>query len=186
MKLKLLYTPVAICTLVLSLGLPAFSTVAGATTSSTVSSEAAARQVIEQMNRYVSERKLPELLRLFAEDSVKMDLYPKLSYGEETTKDSNKVKTTSLKHRWQAVAPILFSTTIVYQRSIKNMEIHIDKGLAVAWLDIETESLSTKPGATSKFNRFKEICILRHYGSGWKIVALSNNRHDISTKEASK
>ncbi len=185
MKLKLL-APVVIYTLALSLGLPIFSTIAGATAPSTANSEIAARQVIEQMNRYVSERKLPELLRLFAEDAIKMDLYPKLSYGEKTTKDSNKVKTTGLKQRWQSVAPILFSTTKIYRRSIKNIDIHIDKGLAVAWLDIETESLSAKPGATSKFSRFKEICILRHYDDGWKIVALSNNRHDISIKKAAK
>ena len=130
------------------------------------------------MNHFVSERKLPELLALFAEDSIKVDLFPMHKYGADATKDS-KVKSITLEQRWQTIAPILFATTKFYRRSVKDMDINVNKGLAVAWLEIETESLSLKPGATSKRHRFKEICILRQYHDGWKIVMLSNNRHSI-------
>ncbi len=181
MTLKLLYAPVVIYAKALVLvGLLACSiTISIAIAASTTDSEVEVRQVIEQMNRFVTDRKLPELLKLFAEDSIKVDLFPMRSYGKKEAKGNNKVKTTTLEQRWQAVAPILFSSTKFYRRSVKNMELHIDKGLAVAWLDIETETVSRKQDATRKFNRFKEICILRRYQDGWKIVVLSNNRHDI-------
>jgi len=171
MKLKQYYAAIALYAMPLMLVLPAHA-------SGTVNNEAEVRQVIEQMNHFVSERKLPELLTLFAEDSIKVDLFPMHKYGADATKDS-KVKSITLEQRWQTIAPILFATTKFYRRSVKDMDINVNKGLAVAWLEIETESLSLKPGATSKRHRFKEICILRQYHDGWRIVVLSNNRHSI-------
>ncbi len=136
------------------------------------------RGVVEMMNRAVTERDLPRLLSSFAEGSVNIDLFPVHRYSAATGEGNDAVKTANLHERWQAVAPILFATTKVYRRTIRAMDVHVDRGMAVAWLDVETETLSTKEGATTKTNRFSEICILRRYDDGWKIVALTNNRRD--------
>lgn len=134
------------------------------------------RGVVDTMNRAVTERDLPRLLSTFAEGSVTIDLFPAHRYGAATGEDA--VKTAALQERWQAVAPILFATTKVYHRTVRAMDVHIDGGMAVAWLDVETETLPAAEGATSKTNRFREICILRRYDAGWRIVTMTNNRHD--------
>ena len=179
MKLPLLFVIVAVCAVMSSLAVNAapLATVS-AVVSGAETDAVEVRGVIETMNRSVSERNLPGILKTFAEGSVKVDLFPAHKYGAAAEPESDIVKTVTLNKRWQAVAPILFATTKVYKRKIDVVDLHIDKGMAVAWLDVETETLSVKEGATTKFNRFKEICILRRYDDGWKIVTVTNNRHD--------
>ncbi|GAB4355878.1 MAG: hypothetical protein Kow006_22600 [Gammaproteobacteria bacterium] len=130
------------------------------------------------MNRSVSERNLPGILKTFAEGAVMVDLFPAHKYGAVAETERDIVKAVALNKRWQAVAPVLFATTKVYRRKVDIVDLHIDNAMAVAWLDVETETLPVKEGATTKINRFKEICILRRYDDGWKIVTITNNRHD--------
>jgi hypothetical protein len=141
------------------------------------------KRVLHTMNDAITSRDLPGLLATFAEGSIQVDLFPARKYGGAAEEDDNVVKTVNLSERWQAVAPILFSRMKSYKRVIRDMEVSVDKGMAVAWLDLETEALSAKEGAVVKTERFKEICILRRYGDAWKIVTITNNRHDSGVRK---
>ncbi len=181
MRLPLLFSLVTVLVVISSLAVNAASVSTSIEIAlSTEANRNEIRQVIETMNRAVSERNLPVLLSTFADGSIKVDLFPAHKYSAAATEEGDAVKTVKLDERWQSVAPILFATTKIYDRKVKIREVLIDKGMAVAWLDIETKTLSVKEGASIKYNRFKEICILRHYDQGWKIVALTNNRHDLA------
>ena len=150
------------------------------TTPAAAASDDAAQigDLIDRMNRAISERNLDALLSTFADGGVKVDLFPAHQFGSAAETASDTVRTADLQQRWRAVTPILFNTTRIYQRTADIVDLHIDRGLAVAWLEISTEILSIEPNARQQNNRFMEICILRRYDDGWKIVALSNNRHD--------
>lgn len=174
MKFTTFITGVLFWVVLTTLVMPAHSADAAAD-----ESIAAIKQVIERMNRAVTERDLPELLATFAEGSINLDLFPARKYGASPENEGGSVKTTPLHQRWQVIAPVLFSRTKEYQRTVRDMEVQLDKNMAVAWLDLETRTLPATEDATAETDRFKEICILRRSGDQWKIVAITNNRHDI-------
>ena len=155
--------------------LPTFAT---ADESEASSDRQAIKQVIQKMNQSITERNVDKLLETFAEGAIDMEMFPAHKYGETQTDETFVTKTRPLSQRWQRIAPILFASTQRYVRQARILDLQIDGRMASAWLEVETESLSSKEGAQAKQDRFREICILRHYESGWKIVTLSNNRHD--------
>lgn len=140
--------------------------------------QTAIRTVLDTMNRAITEKDLPLLLGTFAEGSVKVDLFPAHQFGPAEVKQEQP-KVVDLHQRWETVAAILFTTPQNYSRHVRGLSVHVDGELAVAWLDIETESSAATGSSVVKRNRFKEICILRRQENGWKIVALTNNRQDI-------
>ena len=138
----------------------------------------AIRQVVEMMNRAITERDLPKLIGTFAEGAIRVDSFPAHRFIAPDPEQQMNVQTADLKARWETVAPILFSTTEFYRRKVVDTSVHVDADLAVAWVDIETETLSKEQDAKIAKNAFKEICVLRRETDGWKILVMTNNRQD--------
>ncbi len=136
------------------------------------------KDVIDIMNDSVTSRDLNGVLNTFADGAINIELFPAKKYGETKTDKPIPVKTRTLGERWKSIAPILFGTTKKYLRKATIADLLVDGNLAVARLDVETEALSSKEGAIAKQASFREICILRRYDNGWKIVTLTNNLHD--------
>ena len=145
----------------------------------TIDAEAstAIKAVIANMNQAVTTRDLDLLLTTFANGAINIDMFPAKKYGETENAESFSTKTRSLQERWQSIAPMLFSTK-KYERKATVQDVLVDGNMAMARIDIETESLSAKEGATTKHSRFRELCLLRQDENGWKIVSLTNNLHD--------
>lgn len=142
---------------------------------------AAVRTLIESANQAISERDLERLLATFAEGAVRVDAFPAHRFGAAASGADETVKAVDLADRWKAVAPILFSSTSLYQRRIRGMDVHIDNDLAVAWVVIETAMLGVGEETAAAANRFREIYILRREDDGWKLVAITNNRRDAAS-----
>ena len=135
--------------------------------------------VVEKMNRALTERDVEALVSTFSPDGVAIDLFPAHQYGKMKKGGEFKIKTENLTERWSRVARVLFASTKMFKRTITGINVQVDNGMAVAWIDVKSESLSVKEGAKNKVAHFKEICVLRLYGDEWKIVTLTNNRHNI-------
>ncbi len=156
------------------------SSSATASAQASVSGEdvAAVRSLVESINRAITERNLEQLLDTFADGAVRVDAFPAHRFGAAASGDDEKVEAVDLERRWRTVAPILFSTTRSYERRIQDMDVHVDRDLAVAWVAIETAMSPVGEETMIGRNAFKEIYLLRRYDDGWKIVALTNNRRD--------
>ncbi len=137
----------------------------------------AIKAVIANMNQAVTERDIDLLLTTFANGAINIEMFPAKKYGETEASEPFAAKTRSLQERWQSIAPILFSTK-KYERRATVQEVLVEGNMAMARINIETESLSAKEGATTKQSSFRELCLLRRYESGWKIVSLTNDLHD--------
>lgn len=137
------------------------------------------KMVIEKMNQALTERDVDALISTFSPDGVAIDLFPAHQYGKMKKGSEFKIKTENLTERWSRVARVLFASTKMFKRTITGINVQVDNGMAVAWVDVKSESLSVKEGAKNKVAQFKEICVLRLYGNEWKIVTLTNNRHNI-------
>ena len=140
----------------------------------------AVRQVVNDMNQAITKRDNQALFATFAEGAVKLDLYRPHAYNK--TFEPGKV--VDLKQRWQAVTSILFTSTRVYERKVKDMQVHLDDGLATVWATIATRTEYQKPNTEIKTNQYSEVYLLRLVGDAWKIVAMTNNRQD--TRPVSK
>ncbi|PIE01499.1 MAG: hypothetical protein CSA81_11250 [Acidobacteria bacterium] len=139
--------------------------------------EIAVRETIRKMNESVSNKDLQGLHSVILDDAVKLNLFPAHKYGE-VADDNFKITTAPLKGTWTTVATLLFRGTHVYKRDIVHMDIHINGAMAVAWVELQTETIRQK-GDPPKRNHFREICVLKRMGKEWKIAMATNNRHDM-------
>lgn len=145
----------------------------------------AIKEVIWKMNKGVTERNIAHVTDTFAEHAIKVDLFPahyKSRYISQAVKDKqSKVvfpKTASLATRWQAVLGIMSGSTKLYERSVKDMQIHVDGAMANAWVHIHTRTVSHDPKKPESNNDFYEIVLLKKIAGEWSIMLTSNNRHD--------
>lgn len=137
----------------------------------------AIRQVIEAMNRAVTNNDLAAVLATFDDNALKMDLFPAHYPMTGTVKSVNNYPLTAdLKERWQTVFAIMLGRS--YERIAEQMVIQIDGVMATAWVHIRTKTLSREDKKITNNNHFYELLVLKKNDGQWKIMLTSNNRHD--------
>jgi len=161
-------------------------TIAGAVKAETVNHDVqattAVQSVVQAMNQAITQRNMEALLATFASGAVKLDLYRAHAY-DKVTKPG---QVADLAERWKTVTAILFASTRVYERKVENMQVHLDKGMAVVWATIATRTEYFKSRAEPKTNRYSEIYVLRLIEDTWKIVAVTNNRQEMPSTRSSQ
>lgn len=133
--------------------------------------------LILAMNQAVSEKSLENLLPLFDEGAIRLDLFSAHKYGDSNPKGAA-VRNADLTKRWKSVGPLLFGMSKRYERKVASVDINVDGDMAMAWVELTTEMLATAEGAKPSQNHFFESLLLRRTNGDWKIVMASNNRQD--------
>lgn len=141
------------------------------------SDEAKVEAVVIEMNEAFSKRDVPGILATFEEGAAKVSLFHPHGPKHGPDDSDRKIRHGDLAAEWGAMFGILFQVTKSYERKVRDLKVHVDQDIAVAWASMSSVMVPTDGGEVRE-KQFSEVITLRRFGDEWKIAAISNNNHD--------
>ncbi|MEM7011504.1 MAG: nuclear transport factor 2 family protein [Verrucomicrobiota bacterium] len=135
------------------------------------------KAVVLGMNEAFSKRDIAGVLETFEEGAARVSLFKPHGPKHGPNGSESAITHGNLKEQWTAMFGLLFGVTKSYEREVTNIEVHVDKDIAVAWARMKSKMVPASGGEVSE-KRFTEVLTLRKFDGEWKIAAISNNNYE--------